>query len=324
MTESNLLSIKDLSVTFATEQGAVQAVKEVTLAIGKGETVAVVGESGAGKSQLFHVIMGLQAKNAEVSGSAKFLGKELFNKPDKYLNTIRGSDISLIFQDPMTALNPYLQIGKQLTEVLQVHKKLSYKQAKIKAVKALTEVKIPQAEKRFNQCPHQLSGGMRQRVMIAMSLLGNPKLIIADEPTTALDVTVQTEIISLLRRQHENHQTSIVLITHDIPLVAGLCDQIVIMYAGRIVETGSVTEIHQHARHPYTRALLEATPRETGENSSRLISISGQPPQPDEVIKGCAFSPRCPLADEYCKSEVPEMLAVSSSQSVACIHRDKS
>ncbi len=325
MTESSLLNIKKLSVTFATEQGAVEAVKEITLAIEKGETLAVVGESGAGKSQLFHVIMGLQAKNAEVAGSAKFLGKELLNKPDKYLNTMRGSDISLIFQDPMTALNPYLKIGKQLTEVLQIHKNLSYKQAKTKTIKALSKVKIPQAEKRFNQYPHQLSGGMRQRVMIAMSLLGNPKLIIADEPTTALDVTVQTEIISLLRTQHESHQTSIVLITHDIPLVAGLCDRIVIMYAGRIVETGSVTEIHQHPRHPYTRALLEATPREIGtdQNNSRLISIAGQPPQPGEIINGCAFSPRCSLADEYCKSEVPEMLAVSSSQSVACFHRDK-
>ncbi|MEE9302692.1 MAG: ABC transporter ATP-binding protein [Thiotrichaceae bacterium] len=323
--ETKLLEIENLSVNFQTEQGKIEAAKAVSLGIRKGEAVAIVGESGAGKSQLFHAVMGLQAKNASSTGSIKFLGKELLNKSDALLNNYRGTDISIIFQDPMTALNPYLKVGRQLTEVLQVHNKLSYKKAKIRAIKCLSEVKIPQADKRFEQYPHQLSGGMRQRVMIAMSLLGQPKLIIADEPTTALDVTVQTEIISLLRKEHEDNQTSIVLITHDIPLVAGLCDRIIIMYAGRIVEMGTVTEIHKLAKHPYTRALLEATPTEVAheQKDQKLITIPGQPPLPGEKIKGCAFSPRCHLADKICKSENPPMLKITPSQSVACFHSEQ-
>ncbi len=325
---SKLLTVNNLSVSFVMERDELQAVRNVSFSINKKETVAVVGESGAGKSQVFHALLGLQSKNARLQGSAKFLGMELINQPDKELNKVRGTDISIIFQDPMTALNPYLKIGKQLTEVLQIHREYSYGEAKKQAITALTEVKIPHAEKRFDQYPHELSGGMRQRVIIAMSLLGNPKLIIADEPTTALDVTVQTDIISLLRSVHEKHQTSLVLITHDIPLVAGLCDRIIIMYAGRIVESATLLEIHQQAKHPYTRALLEATPSAPSKTAqaqqTKLTTIPGQPPHIEDHIKGCAFAPRCYLADDQCLKEIPEMIEVSSTQSVACFHRGKS
>jgi oligopeptide transport system ATP-binding protein len=221
----------------------------------------------------------------------------------------------------MTALNPYLKIGRQLTEVLQVHKKMPYKEAKKRAMQALSEVKIQLPKNSFNQYPHELSGGMRQRVIIAMAMLCEPKLIIADEPTTALDVTVQTEIVSLLRKVLEQHQTSIVLITHDIPLVAGLCDKIIIMYAGQIVEMAMVTEIYEHALHPYTRALLKATPSNIDQDDE-LATIPGQPPDLSKPIKGCAFAPRCDFVDEYCKEVQPQIAQVTATQSVACFHRN--
>lgn len=317
---SQLLTIKNLSVSFDMEQGSLQAVKDVSFSLAKRETVAIVGESGAGKSQVFHALLGLQSKNARVKGSATFMGQELINQPDEVLNRFRGKDISIIFQDPMTALNPYLKIGKQLTEVLQIHKKMAYREAKKRVIESLIEVMIPQPKLRFNQYPHELSGGMRQRILIAMALLCNPKLIIADEPTTALDVTVQTEIISLLRKLHEEHQSSIILITHDIPLVAGLCDRVIIMYAGRIVERVDIMEVHTQAKHPYTQALLKATPDDTsGKTSSKkMTTIPGNPPDPNQTTQGCAFAPRCDHANEQCKSTQPEMIKINETQSVAC------
>lgn len=312
-----LLAIKNLTVDFQVEEGVLQAVRGVSLSINEGETVAIVGESGAGKSQVFHALMGLQAQNATLTGSAQFMGVELLNQSAKQLNKLRGSAMSIIFQDPMTALNPYLRIGKQLCEVLEVHKEMNKSDAKKQVLQILNKVHINEPELRFDSYPHQLSGGMRQRVMIAMALLCKPKLLIADEPTTALDVTVQTEIIRLLRDIHEAEKTSIILITHDLPLVAGLCERIVIMYAGKIIETGTVEEIHHHAKHPYTQALLEATP-ENSEPSGRLKAIDGQPPNPLKLPTGCAFHPRCAYATAQCKEHQPSSQQLTPTHAYTC------
>lgn len=312
-----LLTINNLSVQFVVEEGILQAVRGVNLTLNEAETLAIVGESGAGKSQLFHVLMGLYAKNTQVSGNAEFAGKALINQPTAQLNQLRGSAMSIIFQDPMTALNPYLRIGIQLTEVLKVHKKMSTIAAKKRAINMLEKVDIKNAALRFNHYPHQLSGGMRQRVMIAMALLCQPKLLIADEPTTALDVTVQTDIIRLLRQIHENDKTSIILITHDLPLVAGLCDRIAIMYAGKIVETGTVDEIHSTAKHPYTQALLAASPSNK-QTSGYLQTIQGQPPNPLNLPTGCAFHPRCIDAETRCTKQQPQDIKLTPTHTYAC------
>ncbi len=318
---SELLTINNLAIQFVTEDGELQAVRGVNLSLKTGETLAIVGESGAGKSQLFHVLMGLQAKNAQVSGSAKFQGQELINQSAKQLNRLRGSAMSIIFQDPMTALNPYLRIGIQLIEVLEVHKKMAKAEAKKTAIAMLEKVHINDAALRFNSYPHQLSGGMRQRVMIAMALLCQPQLLIADEPTTALDVTVQTDIIRLLREIHETDKTSIILITHDLPLVAGLCEHIAIMYAGKIVEKGTVEEIHTQAKHPYTWALLAATPENISE-SGRLQTITGSPPNPLNLPTGCAFHPRCAYVEVRCKGEQPQDTILSLTHTYACFKQE--
>ena len=318
-----MLSINNLNVEFSVNHSVkntqqLKAVNDVSLEIQQGETIAVVGESGSGKSQLFNAVMGLLPKNATVSGRVEFLGQSILDHSQSQLNQIRGKEIGMIFQDPMTALNPYLRIGKQLTEVLEVHQSaLSKAEGKTRAIEMLNNVRIPNAEQRFNSFPHELSGGMRQRVMIAMALLCKPKLIIADEPTTALDVTTQTEIIRLLRQIHESQNTSIVLITHDLPLVAGLCDRIAVMYAGRIVESGTLNDIFQHAKHPYTQALLNATPHNT-EQGERMKAIDGQPPDPLNLPQGCAFSPRCEFVMDQCLSLQPEEEMVGLDHSFSC------
>ncbi len=324
----SLLSIKNLSVEFATDEATINAVRGISLDIQAGETLAIVGESGAGKSQVFHALMGLLPANGQAQGEIKFNGQSILNQPPKVLNKIRGKHIGMIFQDPMTALNPYLRIGRQLTEVLEIHQNMDRKVAKEVAIELLKKVHIKQAQQRFNSYPHELSGGMRQRVVIAMALLCKPKLIIADEPTTALDVTVQTEIIRLLKNVHEIEQTSIVLITHDLPLVAGLCDRIVVMYAGRIVEMGTVDDIFYRAKHPYTQALLKASPRalqkQTSQQKGRLSAIEGQPPDPLNLPTGCAFHPRCSFVtsgaykNNQCLIEIPCLKQHSSGQQVAC------
>lgn len=322
----NMLSIQNLSVKFKVDAGQLEAVRSIDLGIKEGETLAIVGESGAGKSQVFHALMGLLPGNGMAEGEVEFLGQAMLNQPPNILNQIRGKQIGMIFQDPMTALNPYMRIGRQLTEVLEIHQKMDRKSAVQVAVDMLNKVHIKQAEQRFNSYPHELSGGMRQRVVIAMALLCKPKLIIADEPTTALDVTVQTEIIRLLKEVHGTQGTSIVLITHDLPLVAGLCERIIVMYAGRIVETGTLEDIFHHARHPYTQALLAATPQNSAKRVSQnsastaiLNEIPGQPPDPLHLPQGCAFNPRCSFAETECLKQVPELKAVSTSQQMACI-----
>jgi len=318
-----MLSINNLSVEFkvdsaSKEKSILKAVRGVSLSIKQGETVAVVGESGAGKSQLFHALMGLLPDNGSAHGEVDFLGQSLLNQPAKVLNKIRGKDIGMIFQDPMTALNPYMKIGRQLTEVLQVHLGTNNKEAREAAIEMLDSVQIKDPADRFNSYPHELSGGMRQRVVIAMALLCKPKLIIADEPTTALDVTVQTGIIRLLRQIHKTQNTSIVLITHDLPLVAGLCDHVVVMYAGRVVETGTLEEIFFHAKHPYTQALLAATPHNDSNQQGRMQAIPGQPPDPMHLPSGCAFNPRCSFAEDNCFKEMPEEKTLSHTHHVVC------
>lgn len=314
-----LLSFRNFSVNFATDEGTLPAVRSVDLTIRAAEAVAVVGESGAGKSQLFHAMLGLQAKNAATQGEALFRGESLNAMSTKHLNQIRGVSIGMIFQDPMTALNPYLQIGKQLSEVLEVHQGMSRKAARQPVLAMLAKVKLPDPESCYGQYPHQLSGGMRQRVMIAMALLCEPQLIIADEPTTALDVTVQSDIIKLLADIHQEQGTAIVLITHDLPLVAGLCERVVIMYAGQIVETAAIASIHEQAQHPYTRALLASIPEST-EIGSRLQGVEGQPPSPLHLPSGCAFHPRCSRAKPRCQGSQPSLDALNADHSVACFY----
>ncbi|GAA0412181.1 ABC transporter ATP-binding protein [Cocleimonas flava] len=323
-----MLTIENLRVDFAVDSGiqrkqTLQAVRGVSLELDQGETVAIVGESGSGKSQLFNALMGLLPPNGSAHGSVSFNQQALLNQSDKSLNKIRGKEIGMIFQDPMTALNPYLRIGKQLTEVLEVHEGANFNKesAKRRAIEMLDRVKIKDPEQRFNSYPHELSGGMRQRVVIAMALLCKPKLIIADEPTTALDVTVQTEIIRLLKDIYRQEKTSIVLITHDLPLVAGLCDRIIVMYAGKIVETGTVDEIFYEAKHPYTQALLAATPTNT-EKSGKMLAIDGQPPDPLNLPAGCAFSPRCAFVEERCKTDSPPERKIDAGHLVSCFRED--
>jgi oligopeptide transport system ATP-binding protein len=254
-----LLSIQSLQVSFKTPEGLVEAVRGVDLQLAAGETLAVVGESGAGKSQLFHAVMGLLPRNALASGTVQFAGTQLLNQPPHLLNHYRGKRMAMIFQDPMTALNPLLSIGRQLTEVLEVHQGMNAKQARDNTITMLEQVRIPDATRRFHSYPHELSGGMRQRVMMAMALLCEPELLIADEPTTALDVTVQSEIMALLRDIRATRSMAIVLITHDLPLAGGLCDRIAVMRHGKVVETGEVHTIFQQPQHPYTRELLLAS-----------------------------------------------------------------
>ena len=328
-----MLSINNLAVEFevknmSNESQRLKAVNDISLEIQQGETLAIVGESGSGKSQLFNAVMGLLPKNAGVSGEITFQDQSLLALNTKQLNKIRGNEIGMIFQDPMTALNPYLRIGKQLTEVLEAHQdstqktdKESYKE---QAIKILERVQIKDARQRFDSYPHELSGGMRQRIVIAMALLGKPKLIIADEPTTALDVTIQTEIMRLLKDIHNTENTSIVLITHDLPLVAGLCDRIAVMYAGRIVEMGTVDEILLQSKHPYTQALLKATPQHS-KDSKRMQAIEGSPPDPLHLPQGCSFNPRCSQTLDECFVEQPPLRISKDAHQYRCfIEEDKS
>lgn len=254
-----LLSIQQLQLCFNTPDGVVEAVRGVDLQLAAGETLAVVGESGAGKSQLFHAVMGLLPRNAQARGSVQFSGTELLNQPPRVLNQYRGKRMAMIFQDPMTALNPLLTIGRQLTEVLEVHQGMGAKAAQQQALTMLEQVRIPDASRRLHSYPHELSGGMRQRVMIAMALLCEPDLLIADEPTTALDVTVQSEILALLRDIRAQRQMAMVLITHDLPLAGGVCDRIAVMRHGQVVETGTVNALFHQPKHVYTRELLLAS-----------------------------------------------------------------
>jgi oligopeptide transport system ATP-binding protein len=301
------LSIEDLCVSFAKDGVQIPAVRQVSLQVAPRECVGVVGESGSGKTQMFMAAMGLLGGNAEAEGRVRFEGADILGAPASQLNRIRGSKLSMIFQDPMTSLTPHLKIGAQLAEVLVCHAGKSWSEARIAARRMLERVQVPEPDRRLDQYPHELSGGLRQRVMIGMSLLCDPSLVIADEPTTALDVTVQAQIVELLLAMRREVGVALVLISHDLGVVAGLADRIVVMYAGRIVESAAASELFQHARHPYTAELLKCIPSLSGPRLERLPTLPGQPPQPGDELLGCAFAPRCPRAAERCRVERPTL-----------------
>ena len=312
-----LLELRDLSVRFQTNDAEVRAVNDVNLSIDAGQTLGIVGESGSGKSQLSFAIMGLLARNGAASGSVRFDGQEILNAPVKVLNRIRAEQIAMIFQDPMTSLNPYMRVADQMAEVLTLHKGLSKRDAVTQSVQMLDAVKIPDAKGRIRLYPHEFSGGMRQRVMIAMALLCRPKLLIADEPTTALDVTVQAQIMALLSDLQRDFGMAMILITHDLGVVAGSCERVAVMYGGRIRETGPVRPIFADPTHPYTQGLLDAIPR-VDQDDDELRAIPGQPPNMSRPPSGCAFEPRCPYRREGCDRIDPPLEEFEPGRARAC------
>ena len=302
---SQLLEVKGLEVRFNTPDGEVTAVNGLDFQVDAGETLGIVGESGCGKSQLVLAIMGLLAENGRCTGSARFKGQELIGMSQQQLNSVRGKDIAMIFQDPMTSLNPFLTIERQMTEVAMHHQKMARREARAHAVEMLRAVRIPDPEERIDQYPHEFSGGMRQRVMIAMALLCAPELLIADEPSTALDVTVQAQIARLLVELRQKSQMAIILITHDLAVVADVCDRLIVMYAGQMVESGTVDEIFYDPQHPYTRGLLDSVARLDRPADTELHAIRGNPPNLLDLPEGCAFRDRCDYAQEACQSTPP-------------------
>ncbi|MBM7461368.1 ABC transporter ATP-binding protein [Rhodococcus coprophilus] len=317
-----LLEVRDLRVRFETARGLVRAVDGVDLDIAAGRTLGIVGESGSGKSVLSRAIMKILAPNAHVLPGSRILldGVDLATVSPKRNKHLWGVDLSMVFQDPMTSLTPVLTVGQQLTETLRFHLGLDRRSAKAEAIRLLTEVGIPEPATRFGQYPHHLSGGMRQRVTIALAIACSPKLLIADEPTTALDVTVQQQILDLLRDLQERTDMGMILITHDLGVVAGRTDSIAVMYAGRIVETGPTKQLFSRMRHPYTRALMDAIPRLSDPSHTRLPSIPGRPPTVIDPPPGCSFAPRCPSAQARCLSETPRLVVTDDSplHSAAC------
>jgi oligopeptide transport system ATP-binding protein len=302
-----LLEVKDLSIGFHMPGRDIQVVNKVSFSLEQGETLAIVGESGSGKTQTAFSLIGLLAQNGFSSGSVLFEGQEILGLPEAKLNKVRAEKIAMIFQDPMTSLNPYIRVGEQLVEVLVLHKAMSKAAAQAEAIRMLDAVKLPDARNIFTRFPPECSGGMRQRIMIAMALLCRPKLLIADEPTTALDVTVQAQMLELFKSLTAEFGTALIIITHDLGVVAGLANRMMVMYAGRAVETGAVDELFYDPRHPYTLGLLNSTPN-VEEKTERLNSISGSPPNLEHLPRGCAFHPRCAFRFERCFSEVPQLL----------------
>ena len=302
----SLLEVRNLGVQFHTNDGLVYAVNGVSFALERGQTLGIVGESGSGKSQSVLAMMGLLDRNGSASGEALYAGQDLLAMRQDALNRIRGNRVAMVFQDPMSALNPYLTVERQMTEVLQFHKGMDRRSARARAVELLDAVKIPEAARCIARYPHELSGGMRQRVMIAMALLCEPEVLIADEPTTALDVTVQAQILALLRELQRAFGTAIVLITHDLGVVAGLCDKVIVLYGGRVMEQGSAEHIFYRASHPYTLGLLGAIPR-LDRDDAALLAIPGAPPNMALRPSGCPFAERCALADARCHQEMPAL-----------------
>ncbi len=313
-----LLEIDRLEVEFDTRRGVVRGVRGVDLAIGRGETLAIVGESGSGKSVTAQAVMGLIDVPGRISGGdIRWKGHSLLTRGGAQMaRDIRGKEIALIFQDPMTSLNPLIKVGKQISEVLRRHLSMTRADADLRTLELLEAVGIPAPPRRARQYPHELSGGMRQRVMIAMAIACEPELLIADEPTTALDVTIQAQVLELLAGLQESLGLSVMLITHDLGVVAGLCDRVAVMYAGRIVETGLAEDVFERPAHPYTQGLIRSTPR-LDDHMERLIAIDGAPPNMLAAPSGCAFRERCPIAEPRCET-LPRLLPSRPGGTVAC------
>ena len=315
-----LLAVKDLRVQFDTDDGPVRAVDGISFTLNPGETLGIVGESGSGKSVTGLSLLGLvpQPPGKITSGSIQYAGQDLLRMKPKQLNRIRGDRIAMIFQDPLTSLNPLLTVEEQLSEVTMLHRGLSRKMAAHHSIELLERVGISNAARRVYDYPHQFSGGMRQRVMIAMALSCQPDILIADEPTTALDVTIQSQILDLMKQLQAEQGTAIILITHDLGIVAGTCQNVKVMYAGKFVEAATTQELFTHPRHPYTLGLLHSVPRLDESATDRLEPIAGGPPDPTELPTGCPFHPRCPYAMDQCKAEFPPTVTSPGGSEYAC------
>lgn len=321
MTEP-ILEVENLTTHFETERGTVKAVDGVSFDLDRGETVGIVGESGSGKSVTAMTIMGLIDDAGNVKrGSVKYEGEELLDKSEKEMRSIRGNEIAMVFQDPMTSLNPTYTVGQQIDRVIRTHQDVSKSQAREKTIKLMEQVGIPEPHSRVENYPHQFSGGMRQRALIAMAISCEPDILIADEPTTALDVTIEAQIFDLLDDLQDQYGMSLVLITHDLGVVAGTCDRVNVMYAGRIVEKANNDDLFTEPRHPYTRGLLRSIP-ELRSESSKLTPIEGDVPNPAALPSGCSFHPRCPHAIPECQEYDPELREVVPEQEVACIRAE--
>lgn len=316
-----LLSVRDLKVEYKSDDRTVHAVNGVSFSIKRGETLGLVGETGAGKTSIAKAILNIlpEPQSKVPEGEILYEGNDILKMRDADLRKIRGHHISMIFQDPMTALNPVMRVGNQIAEGIQLHSKVSKKEAKKKAVEMLEMVGI--SEDRYREYSHQFSGGMKQRVVIAMALACNPDLLLADEPTTALDVTIQAQVLNMISNLKEKKNTSMILITHDLGIVAGSCDNVAVTYAGQIVEYGSKEEVFAHASHPYTLGLFSALPDMEGEEE-RLSSIAGMPPDPSDLPAGCKFAPRCPYATEECGTVEVSMKEMGGTHLCRCIHTD--
>jgi oligopeptide transport system ATP-binding protein len=314
-----LLQVSGLTTTFDTPHGVVTAVDDVTFSLSTAEVLGLVGESGSGKSVTGLSIMRLVAPPGKVvAGEVVFDGTDLTKVSDAQMRRLRGREIAMIFQDPMTSLNPLMKVGTQIAETVRIHKQLGRRDARARTIELLTLVGIPAAAARYDDFPYQFSGGMRQRVMIAMALACDPKLLIADEPTTALDVTIQAQILDLLRRVREELGTAIIMITHDLGVIAGMADRVHVMYAGRIVESGTAERLFASPEHPYTEGLLRSVPRIDQSLEGEMPQIKGTPPDPTSRIPGCAFNPRCAYAIDRCRSERPPLEDLSSEHAKAC------
>jgi peptide/nickel transport system ATP-binding protein len=317
---SPVLEVKDIHIEFPTRKGVLKAVDGVSFSIAPGEVLGVVGESGAGKSLTGAAIIGLLEPPGRIaSGQILLEGKRIDNLPYEEMRKIRGRQIGAIFQDPLTSLNPLYTVGRQLTETIQTHLDMNGEQARERAIKLLEEVGIPAARERIDHYPHQFSGGMRQRVVISLALAAEPKVIIADEPTTALDVSIQAQIITLLKRLCRDHGTAVMLVTHDMGVIAETADRVAVMYAGRVAEIGPVSEVIHKPQHPYTVGLMGSIP-EFESHRERLIQIDGAMPRLDAIPKGCAFNPRCTKVFDRCKSERPELMTAGATQAACWLH----
>lgn len=314
-----LLSVKDLTIHYVTDDGTVHAVNHVSFAVEKGKTLGLVGETGAGKTTIALSIIGLipNPPGKIIGGAVELNGENLIGKRESVMRRIRGKKISMIFQDPMTALNPIDTVGEQIAEVLLLHEKVSQAEARIKAIQVLERVGI--SGERYDEYPHQFSGGMKQRVVIAIALACNPELLIADEPTTALDVTIQAQVLAMMNRLKHELQTSMIMITHDLGIVAEMCDQVAVIYAGEIVESGNLVHIFDEASHPYTKGLFNSLPSvAAAAHRNRLAPIPGLMPDPTNLPAGCRFSPRCPLKEEQCARVEQDLVEISPGHMVRC------